>query len=68
MSLFIACAPLLVDATLGSLAILDNSDFCRCRDFPIIPVDVVLDFNDSLASALSDRDLLGSLEYNLYNI
>jgi hypothetical protein len=52
VSISIACAALLVDATPGSLATLDVSALWRSRNFLIRSADVVLGLFDSLDSAL----------------
>jgi hypothetical protein len=57
MSISIACASLLVDATPGSLATPDVSALRRSRNFLIPSADVVLGLFDSLDSALFARDV-----------
>jgi hypothetical protein len=57
VSISIACAALLVDATPGSLATPDISTLRRSRNFLIHFADVVLGLFDSLDSALFARAL-----------
>jgi hypothetical protein len=57
MSIYIACAALLVDATPGSLATPEVSALRRSRNFLIPSAHVVLCLFDSLDSALFARAL-----------